>query len=268
MTLPSIAIGSLSVSRFIIGGNPFSGFSHQSKKRTDEMLAWYTDERIVETLFEAERLGVTACIERGDPHIARCLRSYWDQGGKMIWLGQTDSRQPTQVDAARFCIDHGASACFLHGGVADYCVANGEYGRIEAFVDAVRDAGLPVGTAGHVPEDFRWSEQNLDLDFYMVCYYNPSNRDRVPHHDPEASERYDEGDRAERVATIAALTKPVIHYKILAAGRLAPKDAFTFAAQHMRPSDAVCVGIYTQDNPNMIAEDVDLLLRSLSAVGQ
>ena len=54
----------------------------------------------------------------------------------------------------------------------------------------------------------------------------------------------------------------------LAAGRTPPVEAFAYAARHMRPSDAVCVGIYTKDNPDMLAESVRLLLDSLRAVGQ
>ena len=63
--MPTIQIGGLAVSRFVIGGNPFSGFSHQSRERSKEMLAWYTDERIVQVLFQAEELGLTACLMRG-----------------------------------------------------------------------------------------------------------------------------------------------------------------------------------------------------------
>ena len=52
-TLPTISIAGIDACRLIIGGNPFSGFSHQSPKRSQEMRDWYTDERIVDTLLEA-----------------------------------------------------------------------------------------------------------------------------------------------------------------------------------------------------------------------
>jgi hypothetical protein len=268
MPLPKVHLGTLPVSRFIIGGNPFSGFSHQSLTRSQEMVAWYTQERIVETLFQAQALGVTACIMRGDEQIAAVLRSYWDQGGTMVWVGQTDSRAETIVAGAQFCLDHGAAACFLHGGVMDHCVAQEQYDELDAFAQAVRDAHVPVGVAGHRPGDFTWAENHLPVDFYMVCYYNPADRALVPHHDPEATEHYTPEDREERVATLATLGKPAIHYKILAAGRLAPEEAFAYATDHMRPDDAVCVGIHTQDAPHMLATDVDLLLQGLRRVGQ
>ncbi|MCD6520124.1 MAG: hypothetical protein J7M05_09410 [Anaerolineae bacterium] len=268
MPLPTTKLGDLEVTRFIIGGNPFSGFSHQSRQRSAEMIAWYTDERIVETLFQAEELGLTACLSRGDEHITRVLKRYWDQGGKMRWIAQTDSHAETAVAGAQYCIDHGASACYLHGGVVDHYILHKRYEDLHAFAETVKAAKIPVGIAGHLPIDFLWAEENLDLDFYMVSYYNPTSRENSPHHDPEAEEQYLESDREERVNTIQKLKRPAIHYKILAAGRLDPAQAFAYAAQHMRPFDAVCVGIYTKDDPEMLAKDVQLFLNALRAVGQ
>lgn len=268
MNVPTINLGGLAVSRFLMGGNPFSGFSHQSRERSREMVDWYTQDRIVATLFEAQALGLNACIMRGDDHITDCLDRYWREGGTMHWIAQTNSRMGAPPEAAQYCLDHGASACFLHGGVMDHLIAQQEYDAIRAFGQHVRAAGFPVGCAGHMPEDFLWAEEHLDLDFYMVCYYNPSPRQDVPHHDPAAAEQYTVEDREARVSTIAQLARPVIHYKILAAGRTPAVEAFAYAARHMRPTDAVCVGIHTGDNPSMLAEDVALLLDSLAAVGQ
>ncbi|MBN1400428.1 MAG: hypothetical protein JXA74_06305 [Anaerolineae bacterium] len=268
MRIPNIRLGSIEVSRFVIGGNPFSGFSHQSRERSQEMLDWYSDERIVEVLFQAESLGLNVCLSRGDEHITRVLRRYWDEGGTLQWIAQTNSRAETSREGALYCIDHGAAACYLHGGVMDNYIAQGCYDEIVSFVDTVKAARIPVGIAGHMPEDWLWAEEHLALDFYMGCYYNPSPRQDVPHHDPAANEQYLAKDREERVAAIRNLTRPVIHYKILAAGRHDPAEAFAYATQHMRPQDAVCVGIYTRDKPNMLAEDLRLFLDGLRAVGQ
>jgi len=268
MQIPTVRLGNLAVSRLIIGGNPFSGFSHQSRQRSEEMLAWYTDDRIVETLFQAEALGLNACLSRGDDHITRVMRRYWDEGGTMAWLAQTNSRAETAVAGAQYCIDHGAAACFLHGGIVDHYIAQGRYDDIRAFAEVVRRARIPVGIAGHMCEDFEWAERNLDLDFYMVSYYNPSPRQDVPHHDQAAAEQFLTEDRDARVAMIQRLSRPAIHYKVLAAGRTPAPEAMAYAASHMRPIDAVCVGIYTGDDPEMLAEDARLLLENLRAVGQ
>jgi len=266
--IPVIHLAGLEVTRLIIGGNPFSGFSHQSHARNAEMAAWYTDERIVEALFQAQSLGLNACLCRGDQHIARVLKRYWDEGGTMRWIAQTASEAETSVIAAKFCLDNGTSACYLHGGVVDNCIANERYDVIYSFIDTVRAAGIPVGIAGHMPIDFLWAEKNTDLDFYMVSYYNPSPRTSAPGYDPSAAEQYLAADREDRVATIQPLGHPVVHYKVLAAGRNDPAKALAYSARHMRPNDAVCVGIFTGDKPDMLAEDLDLLLDNLRALGQ
>ena len=60
----------------------------------------------------------------------------------------------------------------------------------------------------------------------------------------------------------------MIHYKILAAGRNEPEEAFAYAARSMRDTDAVCVGVYTQENPRMLEQDVELLARSMAVAAE
>jgi hypothetical protein len=64
---------------------------------------------------------------------------------------------------------------------------------------------------------------------------------------------------------IARLSKPAIHYKVMAAGRNTPAEAFAYVARHLRPTDAVCVGIFTKNKPDMLREDVELLKQGLLA---
>ena len=57
---------------------------------------------------------------------------------------------------------------------------------------------------------------------------------------------------------IRRLSRPVIHYKVFAAGRNDPAEAFKVVAQTMRPDDMVCIGVYTKDHPDMLREDAEL----------
>ena len=41
-----------------------------------------------------------------------------------------------------------------------------------------------------------------------------------------------------------------------------------FVAEHLRPQDVVCVGVYTKDDPNMLEENLCLLQQSLRRVGR
>ena len=135
-------------------------------------------------------------------------------------------------------------------------------------IQVIRDAGLPAGVAGHAPYIFDWAEHHLDLDFYMCCYYNPSPRDKQPWHDPTVKEQYLEQDRQLMIERIKTLSKPVIHDKVLAAGRNDPRAGLFFAAQNMRPGDAVCVGFYTKDDPAMIAQDIAWFQKGLEAAAE
>jgi hypothetical protein len=93
----------------------------------------------------------------------------------------------------------------------------------------------------------------------MCSYYNPTPRDEQPEHIQGTPEKFLPQDRDRMVRLIQTLGRPVIHYKVLAAGRNTPEGAFAFVAKHLRPQDAVCVGVYTPDNPGMLEEDLLLL---------
>jgi hypothetical protein len=260
-----VRIGSHEVSRLIIGGNPFSGFSHQGRGKDREMVAYYTPDRIKATLREAESLGVNTAILRADDHIRDIMAEYWQEGGRIQWFGQTAGELgPPQVSLERM-VEAGAQGCHIHGGVADNLLANGRMEELIPAVEYARRAGLAIGLAGHRPETIRWGEEHLDLDYYMCCYYNPIPREEVAVHRSGTEELYREEDRRAMTETIRTLSRPVIHYKILAAGRNDPRQAFAYAARHMRAGDAVCVGVYTAEKPDMLREDVALLDEGLAA---
>jgi inorganic triphosphatase YgiF len=67
------------------------------------------------------------------------------------------------------------------------------------------------------------------------------------------------------VRAVQHLSKPAIHYKVLAAGRNDPQEAFAFVARYLRSQDGVCVGVYSKHNPNMLREDLELLESSIAA---
>lgn len=64
--LPVVDFCGLEVSRLVLGANPFGGYSHQTAQRNDEMVAYYTVERIVETWGRAESAGVNTFITNNE----------------------------------------------------------------------------------------------------------------------------------------------------------------------------------------------------------
>ena len=266
MSMEQVQLAGLSVSRFIIGGNPFSTVSHQGPARDLEMRQWYTTARIKSTLADAEAQGVTTFLGRADNHVIRMLCEYRDEGGGIQWIAQTTPELASIERSVSRALGADADAIFVHGGQTDQMLARGELGKLTDIIQRIRDAGLPAGIAGHNPDVHRWAEDHLDVDFYMCCYYNPSRRDEKAERDAVAQETYRDEDRQIMAQLIGGLGRPAIHYKIMAAGRNDPEEAFAFAAAHLRVNDAVCVGVHTKDNPDIIGENVRRLSRCLEQV--
>lgn len=268
MPLDQIQLGNVPVSRVIIGGNPFSGFSHQTDTKNREMCRYFTTQRIKDTLREAESLGVNTHLGRADHHIMRVLLEYWDEGGSIQWIAQTCPEVGDIARGIQNALHGGAKACFIHGGLMDFRFAQKQLEDIPDGIARIRDAGLPAGIAGHNPDVFEWAEDYLDVDFYMCSYYNAANRDKGAELKSGMAEWFCPEDRQRMAELIQGLSKPVIHYKVMAAGRNDPREALTFVARHLRPQDAVCIGIYPHDKPNMLEEDIALLEECLRKAGK
>jgi hypothetical protein len=268
MSLGTVRLGRATVSRLIIGGNPFSGFAHQTPERSQEMMDWYTVARIKAALRQAEELGVTTHLGRADHHVMRTLREYWNEGGRIQWIAQTCPGVGPIERGVRNAIEGRAVACFVHGGVMDYAFANDGLDEVPPAIDMIKRAGLACGIACHNPAVLGWAEKHLDVDFYMTCYYNSEKREQNAERNPAVTEWFRAEDRDEMVRTIAGLSKPAIHYKVLAAGRNDPRAAFDFVADHLRPQDAVCIGVFTKDKPDMLAQDLHLLEEALRRRGR
>ena len=251
-----IMFGDVAVSRLVIGGNPFSGFSHQSPERDREMIGYYTTARIKDALRKAEAAGINTFFGRTDRHIRRLLSEYWDQGGEIQWFGQTASELGDQLRAIRDAAAAGAKGVYVHGGLVDYWFAQRKYDMLERTLQTMRECGVAAGFAGHSIEAHTWIRDNLDPDFQMCSYYDPSSRSDSPHHVSTPGEKWDDNHRDRVVELIQTIPWPVVHYKVFAGGNKPIQEGFKFLATRMRENDLVCVGHYLGDNPNMIAENV------------
>jgi len=263
MTLPTIRLGDLDVSRLIIGGNPFSGFSHQSAERDQEMLDYYTVGRIKETLAACESAGLNACVLRVDAHICRMLNEYRLDGGHLQWFAQQGDLRPpheANVDAA---VAFGAKAYFLHGAMSDRLYTEGDWETMRRILEYVRSKGLLAGIAAHAPEvHLAAQEQGMPLDFHMACFYNCGSLHAGK------GEKFDPADPPKAVAAIRQLERPCLAYKVLAAGRRDAREGLQYAFESIKPTDAVVLGMFTEDNPHMVEENaatVREILTSLSS---
>lgn len=252
----TIGFGDVRVSRLILGGNPFSGFSHQSSERDREMVRYYTVARLKEALRKAEAAGINTFFGRTDRHIKRLLLEYWDEGGQIQWFGQTASELGDQMAAVRSAAAAGAKGVYLHGGVVDHWYAQGKYELLEEGLETMRACGVVAGFAGHSVEAHTWIRDHLEPDFQMCSYYDPSPRADSPHHVAPEGEKWDDRQRDRMVGLIETTPWPVVHYKVFAGGNKPVDEGFRFLATSMRENDLVCIGHYLGDNSNMIAENV------------
>ena len=150
------------------------------------------------------------------------LLEYWDQGGSEIeWFAQTcpevgdhNVRQPRRGRRSQG-MPHSWRGNGLSLGAEPTVRSSPRRGHDQAEGHAGRDRR--PRSAGH-----RVGEKNLDLDYYMCSYYNPIPRDKNPEHVSGFQECYLETDRQAMTALIRTLSKPAIHYKVMAAGRNDP----------------------------------------------
>lgn len=245
MTLPTVEIAGLEISRLLLGGNPVSGFSHLSPEATEGMLNYFTAENVKALLRRCEECGITAAVMRADNHVIRLLREYWNEGGTIRWIAQTapEEEHLGNVDKA---VRYGASAVSIHGGWIDTHFARGAYDDVRVVLDHIRSHNVPAGCASHVPaHHLEMVRREWPLDFHMVCLHNLAGyRGKLG---TENEEEFSRADREIALDTIARIERPCIAYKILGAGRYEAEPAFRETFDRIKPTDAVTVGMYPPD---------------------
>lgn len=244
--LPKIKLGDLEVSRLILGSNPFFGFAHQSGNIGRQMSEYYTDERIMEVMDRAADLGVTAVAAPVYDRWIKLYSRYLDKGGKLrIWIIQADGDPAKMKDDLTRGVKSGAKAAFIQGHRTEDHHAAGKFDLVRSWVEHIKSLGVPAGLAAHRPNVHPAAEKaGFPTDFYFQCFYIPDT--------------YRPEDRDQAIETIRSIKKPVIGYKILAAGRLKPEEGFAFALKNLAAKDGMCVGVFPKDKPDMLAEDVRL----------
>jgi hypothetical protein len=245
-TLPTVRLGTLEVSRLILGSNPFWGYSHKSAELDEEMRRFHTDERIIQILDEAAECGLTALASPPDLRWVNLWASYREQGGRLkIWISQCHGSPEQMAEEIDRSIKAGASAIFIQGARVEEQFGKGNFDLLRSWIERIKEAGLPAGAAAHWPEIHPELERRgFPTDFYYQCLYNVSK-----------SNDYSAAEREKAMATIAGLEKPVIAYKILAAGRLPASEGFEYAFNHIARKDGVCVGIYAQKAIDQIRQN-------------
>ena len=254
MSLPTTKLGDLEVSRLVVGGNPISGFSHGARDK--EMLDYFTTENTKKLLRRCEDAGINTCFFRADKHVMRTMHEYWNDGGSIQWVAQSAPEMDIlrDVDQAK---SFGASAMYVHGGLIDDCFEKDDLDDAKRQLDRIHEVGLPAGCASHSPENIlKIIEMGWDVDFFMVClYYLQGYRGQLS---VSQDEKFNDADRAKALAIFREIEQPCFAYKILAAGRKDPREAFTEVCSYLKPIDGINVGMYPPDSPTIVEDNVAL----------
>ena len=252
--MPKVKFGSVEVSRLILGTNPFYGFAHFNSNYGAAMRGWYTPERVVEVLRRCEELGVNAY---NYVHLGRAQADwerYLAEGGRMRLVAQAVGDDPAELVRAVKPM-----AAWVQGERVDNAYRAGKMDSIRDYCKKLKDLGVAmVGVGSHIPEVLMLvEEQGWPVDFYAGCVYN---RRRTPEELrqllggelPEMlSEVYLQNDPARMYKVFRQTRKPCVAFKILAAGRVAPEQAFQRAFDSIKPADMVCVGMFPRVKDEM-----------------
>lgn len=261
--VPYGQIGEYKISRILCGGNLVSGYAHSRDLIYVSNLVqkYFTDEKVLETFEICEACGINTVILRVDVNTLRIMKKYRQRNGKMHWIAQckvTKDDIKSDIDGA---IDNGAMSAYLHGGVCDALVNNGDIQCICETVDYIKSRKVLAGIAGHdlrVP--IECENANANPDFYMKTL-NSGNYwtagPRLPK-DPEwkpdpykvVEPEFMKGENdniwsitpKQTVEFMKKVNKPWIAYKVLGAGAIHPKDGFQYAFES--GADFACVGMF------------------------
>ena len=244
--LPTIRLGTLEVSRLILGSNPFWGYSHKSAQLDEEMRRHHTDARIIQILDEAADCGLTAVASPPDERWRNLWTRYTADGGRLkTWISQCHGNPEQMISEIDRSVKAGARAVFIQGARVEEQFGQGRFDVLLGWIEHIKGAGLPAGAAAHWPEVHPELERRkFPTDFYYQCMYNSSKTDD-----------YSAAEREKAAATIARLDKPVVAYKILGAGRLTAGEGFEYAFNHIKRKDGVCVGIYAEKAIDQIRQN-------------
>jgi hypothetical protein len=245
---PKRKLGKHDVSRLIIGANQFTGYPHAEplKYAKELFAAYFTQEKIVETLAIAHDHGIDTHITLTDESCVKYLKRFEKETGKRLqWIAQSHWFQPKPagrkkaLDCIKLAADNGAIACFLQGAACDGLVREKNLADMEHYFDAIRKQGMLAGLAGHLNQTIDVTiKAGITPDFIMKTINTMDYASR----DPEKT-----------TSMMAGIDLPWIAYKVLAAGRVEPEAGFQYAIE--AGADFLNVGMFDFQ----VAENAELV---------
>ncbi len=254
--LPRGKIGNLNISRIICGGNLIGGWAHSRDLTyvSSLVVAYHTDEKVIETLELAEENGINAILT--NPVSDRIINKYWNErGGNIQWISDCASG-PDMKTGIKRSVDNGVHAAYIQGGLADNAVQKGQVDLLGEALEYIKEQGIPGGMGAHLLGTVKTCvKAGLKPDFWVKTLHP---------HDYWSAKIQPENDNIwsrtpkETIKFMETLDTPWIAFKVLAAGAIHPRDSFKYVFEN--GADFACVGMFDFQ----IIEDVLIAKDALS----
>ena len=243
-------IGGLDISRVILGGNLIGGWAHARELIYVSKLvkSYHTDEKVYTTFKLAEECGINTFLT--NPVLCRVINGYWKRKiGNIKFI--SDCGGQNLIEGVKTSIDNGASACYIHGGIADNYANAGRIDKIQEALELIKQNGLPAGIGAHRLNTVKACvDFGLDPDFWMKTLHVKSylnvkhelDTTRITNNEEVMYQNVFCEEIDETIAYMATLKQPWIAFKILAAGAIDPEIGFRHAFES--GADFICVGMY------------------------
>ena len=214
------------------------------------MREYFTDERILAFLDDAADLGINSVSMLPSPRWYVLWKRYSTSGGRMAaWIsqpmGKTDEAMVRDIEESA---QNGAKAIYIQGNQVERRFNHGEGELLRSWIERIKKCGVAAGLASHRPHILPECEKRgYGADFYFQCCYIPDS--------------FKSAQRDRAMETIRQLPKPVVAYKVMAAARNKPDEAFEYVFRHLRAGDGVCVGAFPKDKAGILEENVARVLK-------
>jgi len=260
-SLPCGKIGDVSLSRLFIGGNLIGGWAHSRDLMYASKLftSYNTEAKVFETLELAQACGINTI--QLDPKCWPVVTKYNERRETKI---QTMVCVPliadktAMNDTIKAQIDLGATFIYSHGGVTDsFMMKGGDMDVIAQMVELIKAQGVPAGVGAHsLKMPVAWEKHKVDPDFYvktlhMDRYWSATPKQRRVEYDwmrgnaSDHDANFDNmwcNDPEETAAFMEKVERPWVAFKVMAAGAIHPRMAFSYAYRH--GADFIIAGMF------------------------
>ena len=228
-----------------MGTSPFMGAGQfGSRSRVYYETFWNKPENMIKLFMAAIELGFDGIQAVAYPRILDALYVAREKMGQHIPI--IASVPPREIQESLWNLAEMKTEVVLaHGSITDKALISNDFDALEKFAKQVREFAIP-GAATHSPNETipKLLQSDLDLEYLMT----PLN---------ERGKFVNDLEGLLKVINENGSNKRIIAMKPLAAGEIAPQEAFDFLFQ--QNIDAVAVGITSKGEATEIMEIVNTL---------